>query len=259
MLPARQEDDGFLDRQAMVADLLERGIQDERVLAAFLAVPRHHFLSGFGRSVHEDIRFPIGHEQTSSTPFLIARLLETLELRPSDRVLEIGTGSGYETALLSLLCQAVVTVEIVPELASAADERLRRLGHSNVRVLAGDGSRGVPECGPYDAIVVATGAKCEPPALLAQLRWGSHLVLPEGDGDQIIRRYRQEQNNHADNAAFSGDESPSQIWHTFLPLVPRTTRRSGAQAKLDVQTSCAPAIITEKASCYAGIQRLRLA
>jgi protein-L-isoaspartate(D-aspartate) O-methyltransferase len=262
MLLARHEDDGLLDRQAMVRDLLERGVQDERVLSAFLAVPRQHFLPGFGRSVHEDRRFPIGHEQTSSPPFLIARSLETLELRPSDRVLEIGTGSGYQAALLSLLCHTVMTVEVVPELADAASEKLRRLGRSNVQVFRGDGSRGMPEYGPYDAIVVATGAQCEPSALLAQLRRGSHLVLPEGEGDQILRRYHQEPNARADSDAFSEEECPPPLWHTFFPLEPRTTRRAGrlgsAEPNLDVQTSCAP-IVRETPSCYASVPRLRVA
>lgn len=211
------------DQLAMVEGLWERGIRDRDVLEAFLEVPRQHFLpDALGNGVHEDLPLPIGHQQTSSPPYLVGRLLETLELRPGDRVLEVGTGSGYPAALLSLLCNEVITVEIVPELAEAAHERLRRLGRSNVRVVTADGSCGLEEYGPYDVIVVASGAACVPSALLDQLLPGGYLVIPEGEGDaQLLRRYRKEQTPYNAYAAFAECDGPAPLWHTFVPVVRR--------------------------------------
>ena len=152
------------------------GIRDEAVLRAMRSVPREAFVAQeICEFAYRNAPLPIGFGQTISQPLIVAHMAEALELAPSERVLEIGTGSGYAAAVLSLIAKEVFTVERHRELAEAATERLTRLGYENVRVLCGDGTRGWPEEAPFDAIVVAAGSPGIPPALLEQLRIGGRL------------------------------------------------------------------------------------
>jgi protein-L-isoaspartate(D-aspartate) O-methyltransferase len=172
-------------RRGMVeTQLRARGIRDERVLDAMLRVPRHEFApERYRDQAYEDHPVPIGEGQTISQPYMVATMLDALHLSPSDKVLEVGTGSGYLTALLAELAAQVVSIERHATLADAARELLSRLGYTNVRVIAGDGSRGFPELAPYDAIVVSAAAAEVPRALLEQLAEGGRMIIPVGRED----------------------------------------------------------------------------
>jgi len=164
--------------------LRERGIRDERVLAAMTRVPRHEFTPEHYRNqAYEDHPAPIGEGQTISQPYIVAVMLEALVLTPSDKVLEVGTGSGYVTALLAELVAEVVSIERHAVLADEARELLARLGYSNVQVIAGDGRGGFPAGAPYDAILVSAATPDVPPALLAQLAEGGRMMIPVGPAD----------------------------------------------------------------------------
>jgi len=185
--------DATAARQLMVdSQLRARGISDLGVLNAMLRVPRHEFVPVADRTqAYEDHPLPIGDGQTISQPYIVARMLESLQLRPTDKVLEVGTGSGYVTALLSELTTQVFSVERNPILAESARHVLAALGHTNVRVLTGDGTLGLPDVAPFDAIMVSAAAPSLPPALLAQLREGGRMIIPIGTYDsqqlQLIR------------------------------------------------------------------------
>ncbi len=169
----------------MVEDQLRaRGIGDERVLDAMSRVPRQEFISGQYRDqAYEDHPIPIGEQQTISQPYIVALMLEAVALTPADRVLEIGTGSGYVTALLGELAAEVFSLERHSALANAARGLLARLGYTNVKVMVGDGSQGFAEAAPYDAIVVSAAAPEVPPALLAELAEGGRMIIPVGPPD----------------------------------------------------------------------------
>jgi protein-L-isoaspartate(D-aspartate) O-methyltransferase len=187
---SKSRDSYALPREAMVAhQLRNRDIYDPRVLRVMADVPRHLFVPELFREVaYEDSALPIGHGQTISQPYMVARMVEALQLAGTERVLDIGTGSGYQAAVLSRFAREVWSIEIVPELAAAARERLARLGYANVQVVTGDGSVGLAEHGPFDAIVVAAASPEVPPELLAQLRPGGRLVIPVGGpGEQVLR------------------------------------------------------------------------
>ncbi len=173
-----------LDRQRdeMVRlQLAERGILDQRVLEAMREVPRHEFVpESFRADAYEDHPLPIGEGQTISQPYIVAAMLERLALRDRDRVLEIGTGSGYVTALLALLCAEVYSVERHAQLAGSAENTLLRLGYRNVKIRVGDGSQGWAEYAPFDAILVSAATPEVPPALFAQLRDGGRMIVPVG-------------------------------------------------------------------------------
>lgn len=172
--------------------LRRRGIADEAVLAAMLEVPREEFVPPRLRSqAYSDRALPIGREQTISQPLVVAEMTQALGLRGRHRVLEVGGGSGYQAAVLSRLCERVITVELEPELAARAAATLRRLGYDNVEVVTGDGRLGRPEAAPFDAILVACAALEVPAALLAQLRPAGRLVMPIGSpgGDQVMRLF----------------------------------------------------------------------
>jgi protein-L-isoaspartate(D-aspartate) O-methyltransferase len=180
-LPFRR--DAFdIQRAKMVqAQLESRGIRDPRVLAAIRDVPRHEFVPEALRDQsYEDHPLPIGAGQTISQPYIVAVMLEHLALQPTDRVLEIGTGSGYATALLSRMCAEVYSIERHAELAAVAEATLVRLGYSNVKVRVGDGRLGWPEKAPFDAILVSAAASEMPSALFAQLRAGGRMIVPVG-------------------------------------------------------------------------------
>lgn len=166
------------------SQLRNRGIRDERVLAAMLRVPRHEFVTPeFQSQAYDDSPLPIGEGQTISQPFIVALMLEALALRPEHKVLEIGTGSGYQTALLAELVDQVFSIERHATLAHNAKEILTQLGYGNAAVLLGDGSQGLPQHAPYDAIVIAAGAPQIPRRLVQQLREGGRMVVPVGPRD----------------------------------------------------------------------------
>jgi protein-L-isoaspartate(D-aspartate) O-methyltransferase len=180
-------------REQMVREQIEaRGIRDARVLAALRKVPRHLFVPP--EEQHEayfDFPLAIGYGQTISQPYVVAFMTEALELKPRDRVLEIGTGSGYQAAILAELVPEVYSIEIVEPLAREAEARLRCLGYSNVHVRAGDGYRGWPEAAPFDAIIVTAAPDHIPQPLVDQLREGGRMVLPVGRWDQELVRLRR--------------------------------------------------------------------
>ncbi|MGB7846224.1 MAG: protein-L-isoaspartate(D-aspartate) O-methyltransferase [Candidatus Acidiferrum sp.] len=169
-------------REAMVqTQLRKRGVKDERVLLAMTAVPRHEFVPPQSTgAAYADEPLAIGSGQTISQPYIVAAMTEALRLRGRERVLEIGTGCGYQTAVLSLLSQEVYSIEYRPELAQSAAERLQRLGYQNVHVHCGDGSLGLKEFAPYDAILVAAAAPSMPAPLLEQLNEGGRMIAPIG-------------------------------------------------------------------------------
>jgi protein-L-isoaspartate(D-aspartate) O-methyltransferase len=169
-------------RLAMVeVQLRARGIRDERVLAAMAQVQRHLFVPPEHQDdAYGDFPLPIGEGQTISQPYVVAAMLEALSLRPEDVVLEIGTGSGYQTALLAELAREVYSIERQPRLAMRAEETLLRLGYTNVHVRVGDGTLGWPEAAPFEAIIVAAAAPQVPPSLFDQLREGARMIVPVG-------------------------------------------------------------------------------
>ena len=182
-----------LCRQMIETQLLGRGLRDARVLNAMRRVPRHLFVPDSQRPrAYEDRSLAIGLDQTISQPYIVGVMLEALSLQGAEAVLEIGTGSGYEAAILSRLCARVDTLEIIPELAAQAQERLERLGVDNVHLHVADGSGGWPPQAPYDAILVSAGAPQLPPALLEQLKPEGRLVAPLGSRScQILTLLRK--------------------------------------------------------------------
>ena len=182
--PARAD----AERERMVKEQIEaRGIKDPLTLAALRKIPRHLFVpSASAGDAYGDSPLPIGHGQTISQPYIVAFMTEALGLRGGENVLEIGTGSGYQSAVLSRIAGTVHTIEIVPELARQARERLARLGYRNVEVRAGDGYLGWPEAAPFDAVIVTAAAPRVPEPLKQQLAEGGRLVVPVGDEDQEL-------------------------------------------------------------------------
>lgn len=200
-------------RQRMVAEQLRaRGISDERVLDAMLLVPREEFApERFRDQAYRDHPLPIGEGQTISQPYIVALMLEALEITPADKVLEIGTGSGYVTALLAEIAAYVISIERHAALADSARKLLASMGYQNVRIVAGDGSRGFPDAAPYDAVIVSAAARELPRELIHQLADGGRLIIPVGPADsqqlQLIRKQ--------DGAAIV---SPRELCR-FVPLV----------------------------------------
>jgi protein-L-isoaspartate(D-aspartate) O-methyltransferase len=174
--------DRVLERERMVErQLRARGVEDEHVLDAFREVPREFFVAaGLEDSAYTDAPLPIGESQTISQPFVVGLMVEALRIRPDDRVLEVGAGSGYAAAILSRLASEVYAIERHPSLAREARERIEQLGYENVKLRAGDGTLGWPEAAPFDAILVSAGGPDVPPALLDQLAPGGRMVIPVG-------------------------------------------------------------------------------
>ena len=180
-------------RERMVdSQLRARGVRDERVLGAMARVPRHMFApEPYRDQAYEDHPLPIGEGQTISQPYIVATMLDALAPSPAHRVLEVGTGSGYLTALLAELVAQVFSVERHAVLAETARDLLSRMGYTNVKVIVGDGSQGFLQCAPYDAIIVSAAAPELPHALVGQLAEGGRMIIPVGQADsqqlQLIR------------------------------------------------------------------------
>jgi protein-L-isoaspartate(D-aspartate) O-methyltransferase len=180
-----------VERMEFQLALRRRGISDQAVLRAMDEVPREYFVApGFAESAYADQALPIACGQTISQPFVVAYMTEQLEVEPQHRVLEIGTGSGYQAAILSRLAREVVSIERYRTLADAARERIKTLGYSNVTIRAGDGMAGAPELAPFDRIIVTAAAEEIPEPLTAQLAEGGIMVLPVGprhDAQYIVK------------------------------------------------------------------------
>jgi len=175
-------DERAAERRRMVAtQIANRGVDDARVLDVMSRVPRHEFLPGYlSIEAYDDRPLPIGNDQTISQPYIVALMTQVARIRPEDKVLEIGTGSGYQAAVLSLLARAVFSIEIIPELAESAAARLKKMGYDNVTVKQGDGYKGWPEEAPFDAILVTAAPPSIPQELVRQLKPGGRLVVPVG-------------------------------------------------------------------------------
>src|SRR6267143_1679972 len=184
-LPMLENKDYAPQCAEMIEKRLRRGgMGGEAVLAAVTAVPRHEFVPGALRSrAYEDVPLPIGGGQTISQPYIVAAMTAALNLRPGDRVLEIGTGCGYQAAVLSGLAKEVFSIERRPELASAASSTLARLGYRNSHVHCGAGTLGLADLAPFNAILVAAAAPAVPRPLLAQLADGGRMIVPVGDAE----------------------------------------------------------------------------
>ncbi|MGH9386778.1 MAG: protein-L-isoaspartate(D-aspartate) O-methyltransferase [Vicinamibacterales bacterium] len=187
------EQDWAVKRKQMVDEQLKaRDIRSERVLGAMLKVPRHLFVPESERDrAYDDSPLPIGHGQTISQPYIVAFMTEALDLAAEHRVLEIGTGSGYQAAVLGELVRDVYTIEIVPPLAEQAEQTLVRLGHRNIRVRAGNGYFGWPEHAPFDRIMVTAAPDEVPEALVQQLKMDGLMVIPIGTVTQQLRVLRR--------------------------------------------------------------------
>lgn len=176
-------------RKKLVDQLRQRGIRDEAVLTAIGAVPRHFFLDkAFEEHAYEDKPFPIGNQQTISQPYTVAYQSALLEVKKRDRILEIGTGSGYQAAILGAMGARVFTVERQEALHLKSKELLEKLGFTNIRCFFRDGSKGLPEFAPYDKIIVTAGAPVVPQPLKEQLATGGILVIPVGEDVQYMYR-----------------------------------------------------------------------
>ncbi|RMG67061.1 MAG: protein-L-isoaspartate(D-aspartate) O-methyltransferase [Calditrichaeota bacterium] len=176
--------DPYLEaRKRMVQEQIRaRGVKDPRVLAAMEKVPRHEFVPvRFRADAYADQPLPIGMGQTISQPYIVAYMTEQLKLNGDEKVLEVGTGSGYQAAVLAELAREVYTIEIIPELGRRAAETLKRLGYQNVHVRIGDGYRGWPEKAPFDAIIITAAPDHIPEPLIEQLKEGGRMILPVGD------------------------------------------------------------------------------
>jgi len=213
-MTAKIADERFAGQRQMMVDLQlrARGIQDERVLAAMTRVPRHEFVAQeYHEQAYEDHPVPIGEGQTLSQPYIVALMLEVLLLTGPETALEVGTGSGYEAALLAELARMVYTIERHESLARCAEEVLYRLGYSNVNVIVGDGSQGLPEQSPFDAIVVSAAAPKIPQALFEQLREGGRMVVPVGPAYAQELQLVRKQKGHAIVSSLEGCR--------FVPLI----------------------------------------
>ncbi len=208
-----------VERMEFQLALRRRGISDQAVLRAMDEVPREYFVApGFIESAYADQALPIACGQTISQPFVVAYMTEKLEVEPQHRVLEIGTGTGYQAAILARLAREVVSIERYRTLADAARERLKTLGYANVTIRAGDGMAGAPDLAPFDRILVTAAAEEVPEALVAQLAEGGKMVLPVGprhDAQYIVKLTKQP------GGALTREEL---IAVRFVPLLPGQAR-----------------------------------
>jgi protein-L-isoaspartate(D-aspartate) O-methyltransferase len=214
MLPGDESE----QRMEFMLTLRQRGISDKAVLRVMDAVPREHFVEArFAESAYADQAMPIACGQTISQPYVVAYMTEQLQVRPNHRVLEVGTGSGYQAAVLSRLAREVVTLERYRTLANSARARLKTLNYANVEVLLGDGFGGEPMRAPYDRIIVTAAAESIPPALIAQLAEDGIMVLPigpHGGGQELVKLTKTGQGLSRENL----------IGVRFVPLLPGQAR-----------------------------------
>src|SRR5579863_10501978 len=265
-MPRDEAREELANRREMVdQQLARRGISDERVLEAFREIPRESFIPpSLLEFTYKDAPLPIGEKQTISQPYVVALTAEALRIQPTDRVLEIGTGSGYAAAILGQLAAEVFTVERIESLATAARQRLADLGFRNVHVLHGDGTLGWPEHTPYDAIAVAAGGPLIPPALLDQLAPGGRLVIPVGSNDaaQVLTRvthvepndFRHEQLGDVRFVPLIGEQGWPDDEKRVLSSPPRSSR-NGAVSKL-VREAAEPFESLDSASVDALVERI---
>ncbi len=207
-----------IDRMGFMLTLRRRGISDQAVLRALDEVPREQFVEhGFYDLAYADQALPISCGQTISQPYVVAYMTEQLGLQPGHRVLEIGTGSGYQAAILSRLAREVVSIERYRTLAETARARLAALGYGNVEIIAGDGFAGAPDHAPFDRIIVTAAAEEVPPALIEQLAVGGVLLMPLGpnDGPQYLVKLTKSE---------TGVERESLLAVRFVPLLPGRAR-----------------------------------
>ena len=199
-------------RKMVEQQLRQRGVSDEKVLAAMLKVPRHLFVAPALRmKAYSNSALPIDENQTISQPYMVAVMSQALKIQGGEKVLEIGSGSGYQAAVLAEMGAKVFSIERIPRLATQARKLLESLGYLNVAVIAGDGTLGWPEYAPYDRIIVTAGAPAIPDTLLAQLKDGGIMVVPVGDKyNQTLKIIRR-----TGNAAFTTDS----IRCVFVPLI----------------------------------------
>jgi protein-L-isoaspartate(D-aspartate) O-methyltransferase len=216
-----------IDFASQRADMVERqlrrrGISDERVLQAMGEIPRELFVpEPERRRAYNDSALPIGQGQTISQPWIVAAIAEALALTGTERVLEIGTGSGYSAAVVARLAREVITIERIPELARTAERTLGELGITNVRVVVADGSEGLPESGPYEGIAVHATAPAAPPSLLTQLSIGGRLVVPIAtDGADMLTVFTRTA-EEVDPATGAGLERRTLGACRFVPLIGR--------------------------------------
>jgi protein-L-isoaspartate(D-aspartate) O-methyltransferase len=212
--PQDRTDGREAERRRMVEEQLEaRGIRDRRVLDAMRAVPRHLFVPETQRlNAYGDHPLPIGHNQTISQPYIVGFMSEALDVAPDHRVLEIGTGSGYQAAVLSKLAKVVYTIEILAPLAERARDTLARLGVQNVDVRTGNGYLGWPERAPFDRIMVTAAPDEVPPALIEQLKMGGIMAIPVGTSVQVLRVLRRTE---------TGLETMKTLPVRFVPMIKR--------------------------------------
>jgi len=175
-------------RHEMVdSQILARGVKDERVLQAMRKVPRHDFVPIIEKlAAYSDSPLPIGHGQTISQPYIVALMTELLQVEPADKVLEVGTGSGYQAAILAEVAKEVYTIEIVEPLYQTAKAKLEKFGYKNVHVRLGDGTKGWPEAAPFDKMMVTAAGLKIPDALIEQLKEGGKIVMPVGETEQML-------------------------------------------------------------------------
>jgi protein-L-isoaspartate(D-aspartate) O-methyltransferase len=203
-----------LSRERMVEEqIIARGVSDSSVIDAMLTVQRHLFVPEKLESLsYKDHPVPIGYDQTISQPYIVALMTELLEVKKTHKVLEVGTGSGYQAAILSLLADSVFSIEIIPELAYSAEKKLQSLGYKNVLVKAGDGYKGWKKHAPFDGIIVTCAPKKVPPLLLEQLTIGGKMVIPVGSYYQELLLITKDS---------SGISEKSIIPVRFVPMIKR--------------------------------------
>ena len=200
--PSAAESDAARRARMVETQIVSRGVRDPRVLQAMREVPRHLFVDAAERDrAYDDTPLPIPGNQTISQPYIVALMTELLDLAPGERVLEIGTGSGYQSAVLSRLAKEVYSIEILPELARRASERLKQLGYANVTVKEGDGYGGWPERAPFDGVIVTAAPERIPQPLLDQLAPGGRRVIPVGGFFQELKLFEKDANGRVSERA----------------------------------------------------------